>query len=483
MIIHGGQLNGTGLSDVWALALGPAPAWSQITTTGTGPAARSAHAAVFDAINDRLVVFAGLDGAGQPSAGVWTLSLGATPTWSSVTVAGTPPSARYGASGTYDRLRRRALFFGGGVGAPNTNETWALSLEGTPTWTLLPSTNSPQGRQFHTAAYDPFGDRLLVFGGSSGPVLSDTWALPLSSPGSAWIPLTSTRRKGHTAVLDTARRRMVVFGGENSTQLSDVWEMGLGAGSTWSRLNPAGTPPSPRALHAAVYDDRRDRMMVFGGRGGPAVNDLWELTFSGSLEWRRIDTIGTPPAPRFDHVVVFDPSRYRILVFGGMDAGGAFNDAWSLSLAGTPTWTEISTSGNRPSARGGAQGIYDSVRDRIIVFGGYTQNFTPLGDTWQLTLGGTPTWSALTPSGTAPLPRFAGATVYDTTRDRMLVVSGTDFVNYFDESWALQFSGLGADLGVESPVGTRPGPDVALGSQGGLRRRRRPASSPSAAST
>jgi len=69
------------------------------------------------------------------------------------------PSARYGASGTYDgcagarclrRRRRRAQH----------ERDLALSLEGTPTWTLLPSTNSPQGRQFHTAAYDPFGDRL-----------------------------------------------------------------------------------------------------------------------------------------------------------------------------------------------------------------------------------------------------------------------------------------------------------------------------------
>jgi hypothetical protein len=443
MLVHGGQSNGTGLSDVWALSLGATPAWSQVTAGGTGPGARSAHAALYDALGDRLIVFAGLDAAAQATGTAWALSLGTTPTWNVLAAAGTPPTARYGASGTYDRLRRRAVFFGGGVGAPNTNETWTLSLEGTPTWTLLPSPTAPQGRQFHTAAYDPFGDRLLVYGGSSGPVLSDTWALPLSSPGSSWIPLTGTRRKGHTAVLDTARRRMLVFGGENATQLSDVWELGLGAGSTWARLNPAGTPPSPRALHTAIYDDRRDRMMVFGGRGGPSVNDLWELTLSGSLEWRRIETAGTPPPPRFDHIAVFDASRYRILVFGGMDAQGAFNDAWSLSLAGSPTWSVIVTSGSRPSARGGAQAIYDSVRDRIVLFGGYTQNFTPLGDVWQLSLSSTPTWSALSPSGAAPLPRFAGATVYDTTRDRMLVVSGTDFVNYFDETWALQFTGFG----------------------------------------
>ncbi len=443
MIVHGGQVNGTGLADTWALSLGATPAWTPLAAAGAGPGVRSAHAVALDAPGDRLIVFAGIDAAGQATATAWTLSLGGTPTWAALTPTGTPPGARYGASGTYDRLRRRAIFFGGGVGAPNTNETWALTLEGTPAWTLLPSSNAPQGRQFHTAAYDPFGDRLLVYGGSSGPVLSDTWALPLSSPGSAWIPLSGTRRKGHTAVLDTARRRMVIFGGENSSQLNDLWELGLGAGSTWARLNPAGTPPSARALHTAIYDDRRDRMMVFGGRGGPPTNDLWELTLSGSLEWRLVEAAGTPPPPRFDHVAVLDASRYRILVFGGMDAGGSFNDAWALSLAGTPTWSLLATTGNRPSARGGAQAIFDTVRDRIVVFGGYTQNFTPLGDVWQLSFTNGSVWSALTPSGTAPVPRFAGATSYDTTRDRMLVASGTDFVNFHDETWALQFAGFG----------------------------------------
>ncbi len=458
MIVHGGQTNGTGLADTWALSLGATPAWTQLTTGGTGPGARAAHALALDAIGDRLVVFAGIDAAGQATATAWALSLGATPTWSALTATGTPPSARYGASGTYDRLRRRAIFFGGGVGAPNTNETWALALDGAPAWTLLPSPNAPQARQFHTAAYDPFGDRLLVYGGSSGPVLSDTWALPLSSPGSAWIPLSGTRRKGHSAVLDTARRRMLVFGGENSTQLNDVWELGLGAGSTWARLNPAGTPPSARALHSAIYDDRRDRLMVFGGRGGPATNDLWELTLSGSLEWRLVTTVGTPPPPRFDHVAVLDASRYRILVFGGMDTGGAFSDVWALSLGGTPTWSLLAPSGTRPTARGGAQAIFDTVRDRIVIVGGYTQNFAPLGDAWELSFKNGAAWTALTPSGTPPLPRFAGATSYDTTRDRMLIASGTDFVNFYDETWALQFSGFGPTASWERLSGPGQGP-------------------------
>ncbi len=457
MIVHGGVAGGTRFADTWALSLGATPAWTLLATAGSAPA-RSSHCGRYDAAGDRLVVFSGLDGAGAARGDVWALTLGATPTWSTLAPSGTPPSARYGASARYDALRGRALFFGGGTGAPNTNETWALSLTGAPAWTLLPAPNPPQGRQFHSATYDPFGDRLLVFGGSSGPVLSDTWALSLASPGSAGVPLTSTRRRGHSALLDTARRRMIVFGGENGTQLNDVWEFGLAPGGTWARLNPAGTPPSPRALHAAVYDDRRDRMLVFGGRGGPPLNDLWELTFSGSLEWRTIQAQGTPPPPRFDHVTIYDPVRYRILVFGGYDASGAYNDLWALNLGGNPTWSAIPLGGAKPSARGGALSMCDPLRDRIVVFGGYTQTFTPLNDAWQLSLAGTPAWTALAPTGVKPAPRFAAATVYDPTRDRFVISSGTDFVNFYDDTWQLSFSGTGTAASWHNLLGPGAGP-------------------------
>ena len=68
---------------------------------------------------------------------------------------------------------------------------------------MLTPSNAPQGRQFHSVSYDPIGDRMFAFGGSSGTILSDTWALPLAAP-TAWVPLSGTRRKGHSALDDSA---------------------------------------------------------------------------------------------------------------------------------------------------------------------------------------------------------------------------------------------------------------------------------------
>ncbi|MGH7723934.1 MAG: Kelch repeat-containing protein [Candidatus Eiseniibacteriota bacterium] len=444
MLVFGGYANGAGRNnEVWALSLTGAPAWTKLNPTGTPPQPRDSHTAVYDPVLDRMVIFGGVATGGARND-VWSLSLAGTPAWTLLTPTGTPPSARFGASALFDRQRRRMYLFGGGVGAPNTSETWVLDLSGgTPAWTQLTPTNPPQGRQYHRAAYDPLGDRMLVFGGSSGPILGDTWALPLS-PGTNWIPLSGTRRKGHSALFDPARHRMVVFGGENGTQLNDAWELGLEETPTWARLYPGETPPSPRALHSTIYEPKRDRMIIFGGRGGPPVNDVWELAFSGTLAWHQIVPTGTPPAPRLDHAAVYDPQRHRMLVFGGADAGGMYNDVWALSLSGTPAWTLLAPTGTRPAGRAAAHVVYDSVRDRLIVHGGYDRNFFALSDVWALSLAGAGAWTPLSPTGLAPPASFAGAAIFDPGRERMVISGGTDFDMYFADTWALQ-------LGISTP--------------------------------
>jgi len=436
MVVMGGMAGGSTLPDVWALSLSGTPAWTPVTTTGAAPGGRAAHAGAYDAANDRLVIFGGLDGGGVATNTAFALSFAGTPTWSALVGAGTPPSARYGASATYDRPRQRLVVFAGGTGAPNDNDLWTLSLNATPTWTPLSPTSAPEGRQFHTANYDPVSDRLIVFGGSSGPILSDTWTLPLAAP-TQWIPLSCTRRWGHLAFYDPARQRMDVFGGQDDALYNDVWDLPLTGTPAWERLAPAGTRPSARALMAGVLDTKRDRMVIFGGRDSVLQNDSWELTFSGQLSWNPLAPTGTPPSPREDCGSAYDATHDRLIVFGGADSGGTYNEVWTLALAGAPAWTKLAPLGTAPVARGGASVCYDPVRDRLVVWGGYDHNFIALNDAYALSLGGTPTWTKIAASGTLPSARFASACIYDPVRDRFLIVGGTDFNAFFGDTWAL----------------------------------------------
>ena len=456
MLVFGGLVAGTGVNEVWALTLAGTPAWTKLVPAGSPPVARSAGAAIYDANTDRLVIFGGLDNASLAKNDVWALTLAGTPTWTQLAPSGVAPSARYGPGALYDRPRQRMIVFAGGTGAPNQNDAFALSLGASPAWTAFTPVNPPQGRQFHTVSYDPIGDRLLAFGGSSGPILSDTWALPLDAP-TMWVPLSGTRRKGHSALYDSARGRMVVFGGQNATTLNDVWELSLGTMPTWEKLAPTGTPPTPRALHGAIYEPQRDRLLIFGGRDSAPLNDVWELTFSGELAWHQLAPTGTPPTPREDVAAAYDETRGRLMVFGGAALGGVYNEVWALTTAGTPAWTKLTPAGTAPSARGGAHMIYDHARDRLVIHGGYDKLFLPIGDVYALTLSGTPTWTKLNPTGTAPAPRFAGATIFDEGRDRFLVSGGTDFDQYFGDTFALTFSGTtGAAWTPLSFSGTTP---------------------------
>ena len=108
----------------------------------------------------------------------------------------------------------------------------------------------------------------------------------------------------------------------------------------------------------------------------------------------------------------------------GRSAVGSSYDVWALSLAGSPAWTQLAAEGTPPGGRYFHTAIYDPVRDRMVVFGGY--DGLPLNDVWTLSLAGSPGWMHLTPAGTPPTARWANTAIYDPVRDRKEEIGGTD---------------------------------------------------------
>jgi hypothetical protein len=142
---------------------------------------------------------------------------------------------------------------------------------------------------------------------------------------------------------------------------------------------------------------------------GPGVANLTSNpTIDGT--WTDLDSI--PPA-RFSCSMIRDPLRNRLVVFGGrVGAWSYFNDVRALSLGDSPAWADWTPRGESPSARAYHSAIYDPVRDRMVVFGGYDGS-TGLNDVWTLSLLGTPAWTRLAPTGTAPCGRWTHAAIYD----------------------------------------------------------------------
>jgi hypothetical protein len=213
------------------------------------------------------------------------------------------------------------------------------------------------------------------------------------------------------------------------TIFNDVWVMDLSGPTVWNLVTPNGIAPSARYGHSAIYDPVRDRMLVFAGLGVNYYSDngVWELSLSGTPTWTQLTTSGAPPTWRADHVGLYDPLRDRMLIVGGSRAD-TYDEVWELSLGTSPTWTKLNTSNSltapHPLQSYDYAVIYDPRRDRLVVHGGsiYTNQVHALS------LHGAPAvrrWELLVPEG-GPTPSGSRhSAVYDPSRDQMVLYGNT----------------------------------------------------------
>jgi hypothetical protein len=185
---------------------------------------------------------------------------------------------------------------------------------------------------------------------------------------------------------------------------------------------------------------------VFGGSdcNGHFFNDVWVLSNAngegGTSTWTQLSPTGSLPSAREGSSAIYDSTNHIMTIYGGDAGGGSLGDVWVLSNAngqgGTPAWTKLSPTGTAPHVRTGHTAVYDSSNNRMIVFGG-NYGTTTLGDTWILTfangLGGAPAWTQLAVSGTAPVVEFHSA-VYSQALNNMYVFAGTSSTNKLQTS-------------------------------------------------
>jgi hypothetical protein len=222
---------------------------------------------------------------------VWQLALSGHQAWK-VLDAGEPPTGRYYHSAIYDALRRRMIVFGGRTESAVLDDAWVLTLDGVPHWARLQTQGDGPGARFaHSAVYDPVGDRMILFGGSDGTTRhDDTWQLTLSGT-PAWSQIETRDRPpaqaaGPMMAYDSRRQRLVLFqseyrldGGPGTT-----WVLPLAPGSNWMRASNVGASPAARAWASVVYAPDRDRLILLQGSSRDASinanNETWLMASS-----------------------------------------------------------------------------------------------------------------------------------------------------------------------------------------------------------
>jgi hypothetical protein len=449
LIVFGGY-DGVGLlAETWAYHLDE-DYW-QLLSTGSSPGARVLAGACVDPIHERMLMSGGYaDLLGTPWADIWSFGF-ASGTWTEIVGGGGPPSGRAGPGLVYDSPRNRALLYGGsGETTPLAPDlAWTLSFSGFPHWDPV-TMPAPPDRVSPASIYDPVRRQMLVHGGEwQGTRRGDLWALSMDQEFGWSQPVIPTNiqpapspRSGHAIAYDSMRDRMILLGGSDPDSLrSDLYAINLPLDGThsWEVLSTSGSPPPPRQGHAMVYDGPNDRMIVFGGETATGLsNEVWELEFGppAPLRWTKFTPVGTPPPPRARPSVIFDSMRGHLVVFGGGDDGGKFNDSWILDLSGggSPSWTQLSPSGPPPSPRTFAAAVYDSIGDRMFVYGGAVDDPFISNELWALSLDA-PAWNRFSTVNNPQVTRFAMAAAFDPVGYRLAIYGGC--CNDPSDAWIL----------------------------------------------
>lgn len=165
----------------------------------------------------------------------------------------------------------------------------------------------------------------------------------------------------------------------------------------------SGGTPGERTGQQMIYDPILDEIVLYGGNRGNGVRSsldtVWKYSISDS-QWREISS-ETTPVSRFSHHMVYLPINRSIFLFGGCKTSDyeRLGDTWLYNLDNN-TWEEVSPSVS-PSARSDLALCYDSLKNRVLLFGGYNYDDNKLNDLW-VYYPNNNSWTELAPSSSPP---------------------------------------------------------------------------------
>src|SRR5690606_15706426 len=159
-------------------------------------------------------------------------------------------------------------------------------------------------------------------------------------------------RIGHAMAFDERRGRLVLYGGVpriDEPQTDDLWEWD---GARWEQRRPSGPGPGPRSWHALTYDPARGEVVLFGGDDGARVRaDLWG--WNGG-RWGGPAEEGPPP--RSHAGLGAAPRRGRLVLYGGL---GLHESLWEWD---GERWRRARPEGPRPIDLQAPRLVFDGER-------------------------------------------------------------------------------------------------------------------------
>jgi len=313
-----------------------APESSDLATLASSahPPALYGQGMVYDPTLDKVVLFGGTNGSRTCCNSTWEYSSGQ---WTELTLT-VQPSVRIWAAMAYDPKIAGDLLFGGYGGRPGDyfGDTWEFA---NGSWKNLSTIAGPSARYGASITYDSADHYLLLYGGygSKGP-LNDSWKFA----GGKWTELSSGAAPGlrefAAMTYDSADGYVLLFGGcdVGGCPSNDTWTYSAG---TWTKLSPTSSPPK-RLWAGMTFDAESGYVLLFGGANSTtnpkAFDDSWSFLHG---VWSKL-TPKKSPTRAYQFGISYDAKLHYVILFGGdtTPSYSPLNTTWKFQAG---TWTKI----------------------------------------------------------------------------------------------------------------------------------------------
>ena len=186
--------------------------------------------------------------------------------------------------------------------------------------------------------------------------------------------------------------------------------------------------PHKRAHHALIYDEAGKKIFMTagstpldGGNSFKFFNDCWN--FDGT-KWMQKGIAGDE---RSGIALAYDTKRNKIYSFGGFTGNNQSRS--ELRVFENNDWKFVSEIPGLKAAEAGL--VYDSHRDRLITFGGSAERGKLNNETWEWD---GKEWKKLSSEG--PPKRAMGYLAYDKERKKVVLFGGRlGWPNDANDTW------------------------------------------------
>lgn len=232
---------------------------------------------------------------------------------------------------------------------------------------------------------------------------------------------------------------------------NEACSSGVCVGFGWTLLRESMTRPA-RHHPAIAFDRHREQLLLFGGRDEwfESSTETWE--FDGE-EWTLRD-FPLADRPQSSSTMVYDSARGRVVLFTSTLSDTSGESVGSTWIYDGDRWEQIELDEN-PPPRASGDLVYDSHRDRVVLIVG-RRHYPPSEiETWEFD---GEEWTEIL-TDVSPPYRINAGTAYDPRRRRVVIFGGyyetqETFENaYRDDLW--EFDGTSW---VEREFSVKPSP-------------------------